>query len=218
MASAVAVSVSVSVSRARCDVMGVVRVVMVGAIVGPWGRLASTVLLTSTLAVAGCDDPCASSDAPTLELGTIQGASTFEPATAGDEVGLGFAPQGGQGVFMAIRTVGLEAHPNFAIFAKQVELNVRMMLVAEDGSIDVLGDFPTSATISCVEGEGGIVSQAAFGLDAERFGFSANPDDPNDPLTALDGQTITLEAEVKDVNGRGGTVSADVVLRTSDQP
>lgn len=196
---------------------------MVGAlsrlIDGPRARVASSLVLTATMLVAvGCDDPCASSDEPTLELGTIEGASTFEPATAGKEVQLDFAPQGGQGVFMAIRTVGLEAHPNFAIFAKQVELNVRMMLVAEDGSIDVLGDFPTSATISCVEGEGGIVSQAAFGLDAERFGFSANPDDPNDPLAALDGQTITLEAEVKDVNGRGGTVSADVVLRTSDQP
>ncbi len=186
---------------------------------GPRARVASSLVLTTTMLVAvGCDDPCASSDEPTLELGTIEGASTFEPTTAGDEVGLGFAPQGGQGVFMAIRAIGLEAHPNLAIFAKQVELNVRMMLVAEDGTIDVLGDFPTSATIRCVEGEGGIVSQAAFGLDAERFGFGVNPDDPNDPLAALDGQTITLEAEVKDVNGRGGTVSADVVLRTSDQP
>ena len=186
---------------------------------GPRARVASSLVLTTTMLVAvGCDDPCASSDEPTLELGTIEGASTFEPTTAGDEVGLSFAPQGGQGVFMAIRAIGLEAHPNLAIFAKQVELNVRMMLVAEDGTIDVLGDFPTSATIRCVEGEGGIVSQAAFGLDAERFGFGVNPDDPNDPLAALDGQTITLEAEVKDVNGRGGTVSADVVLRTSDQP
>lgn len=186
---------------------------------GPRARVASSLVLTTTLLVAvGCDDPCASSDEPTLELGTIEGASTFEPTTAGDEVGLDFAPQGGQGVFMAIRAIGLEAHPNLAIFAKQVELNVRMMLVAEDGTIDVLGDFPTSATIRCVDGEGGIVSQAAFGLDAERFGFGVNPDDPNDPITALDGQTITLEAEVKDVNGRGGTVSADVVLRTSDQP
>ena len=197
--------------------MGVVRVVMDGAIVGPWGRLASTVLLTSALAVAGCDDPCASSDAPTLELGTIEGASTFEPATAGDEVSLGFAPQGGQGVFMAIRTVGLEAHPNFAIFAKQVALNVRMVLVDDAGTRDVLGDVPTGANIRCVDGEGGIVSQAVFGLDSQRFGFSANPDDPNDPTTALDGQTITLEADVKDENGRGGTVTADVVLRTGVQ-
>jgi hypothetical protein len=177
--------------------------------------LKSTLALASALSFgAGCEDPCSSSEEPTLELGRLQGANTFEPLETGDEVTLGFAPQGGQGVFTAIRTIGLEAHPNFGLFAKQVSMSVRLVGTDAAGERDVFGDFPVGGSIRCVDGENGVVPEAIFGLDPERFGFGSDPSNPDDPITALDGQSVTLEVDVFDENSRGGTVSADVVLRT----
>jgi len=173
----------------------------------------SVLSVLSVTSLAGCEDPCSSSDEPSLELGRLQGASTFEPLASGDEVTLGFAPQGGQGVFTAIRSIGLEAHPNFGIFAKQVTMSVRMVGTDDTGERDILGDFSIGGSIRCVDGENGVIPEAIFGLEPARFGFGADPTNPDDPTTALDGQTITLEADVSDENGRSGSVTADVVLR-----
>lgn len=166
-------------------------------------------LMTTTTA---CDDPCATREERSAEIGLLSGASTFEPLAEGATVALGFAPQGGQGVFTAVRTVGLEAHLNFGILSKGLDAQVRIV-DETSGERDVLGEFFTSSFISCVEGEGGVATEIVFGLDGERFGFGfGNDPDTDAALQAIDGHTVTLEADLIDDNSAELSIAHDVVI------
>jgi hypothetical protein len=70
--------------------------------------LAMLAVTTRTTMTTACDDPCTTraEGERSGELGLLRGASTFEPLAEGATVVLGIAPQGGQGVFTAVRTLG----------------------------------------------------------------------------------------------------------------
>jgi hypothetical protein len=70
--------------------------------------LAVTTTMALTAVTTACDDPCTTraERERSAELGLLRGASTFEPLAEGATVVLGIAPQGGQGVFTAVRTLG----------------------------------------------------------------------------------------------------------------
>jgi hypothetical protein len=178
-----------------------------------WGFAVIGGLTTTT---TGCFDPCATAaeSERSAEIGLLRGASTFEPLTAGDTVVLGSAPQGGRGIFTAVRTVGLEAHLIFGMFSKGLDAIVRV-IDETAGAPDVLGDFSTSSFISCIEGEGGLATEIVFGLDPARFGFGFEaPDDNDEALRSVDGHTVTLEAVLIDDNSAELTVRQEVVLDT----
>jgi hypothetical protein len=175
-----------------------------------WRALA-TLAVTMTTA---CDDPCATGDERSAEIGFLSGASTFQPLAAGDTVVLGSAPQGGRGIFTAVRTVGLEAHLAFGILSKGLDAVVRV-IDETDGAPDVLGGFSTSSFISCIEGEGGLATEIVFGLDPDRFGFGfQEPNENDEALRSIDGHTVTLEAVLIDDNSAEFTVRQEVVLDT----
>ncbi len=176
--------------------------------------LAMTTTTTMTAVTTACDDPCTTraEGGRSAELGLLRGASTFEPLAEGATVVLGFAPQGGQGVFTAVRTVGLEAHQSFGIFSKGLDAQVRIV-DETSGERDVLGEFFTSSFISCVEGEGGVATEIVFGLDAARFGFGFGSDPGTDAaLQAIDGHTVSLEADLVDDNNAELPIARAVVL------
>lgn len=169
------------------------------------------VLLAASLTSMACDDPCGSSDAPTAELGRLAGAADFEELTDGDTVTLSSSPQGGQGIFAAARTIGLESHLFLGLLTlKRVTVDVRV-IDNTAGSEDVLGDFTTVSRIQCVDGEFGVADDIVFGLDPDRFGTGFDAE-PNENLVAVDGHTVTLEAVITDENESTVTVSRDVVL------
>jgi len=179
-----------------------------------WRALATLAVTTTTMTTMACDDPCATraEGERAAEIGLLSGASTFEPLAEGATVVLGFAPQGGQGIFTAVRTVGLEAHLNFGILSKGLDAQVRVV-DETSGERDVLGEFFTSSFISCVEGEGGVATEVVFGLDGERFGFGFGNDPGTDAaLQSIDGHTVTLEADLIDDNSAELSIAQDVVL------
>lgn len=182
---------------------------------GMWRRWAVLAAMTTTTGAAtACDDPCATQpeEGRSAEIGLLSGASTFSPLAEGATVSLGFAPQGGQGVFTAVRTIGLEAHLNFGILSKGLDAQVRIV-DETSGERDVLGDFFTTSFISCVEGEGGVATEIVFGLDGERFGFGFGNDATTDAaLQSIDGHTVTLEADLIDDNSAEFSVRQQVVL------
>jgi hypothetical protein len=125
---------------------------------------------------------------------------------------LGIAPQGGQGVFTAVRTLGLEAHLSVGIFSKGLDAQVRIV-DETSGERDVLGEFFTSSFISCVEGAASLATKGVFGLDAARFGFGFGSDPGTDAaLQAIDGHTVSLEADLIDDNNAELPIARAVVL------
>ena len=182
----------------------------------PWrlpAMLVTTTLMATTMA---CDDPCATraEGERSAEIGVLSGASTFEPLDEGDTVELSSAPQGGRGIFTAVRTVGLEAHLAFGLLSKGLDAAVRI-IDETSGTPDVLGDFSTTSFISCVDGEGGLATEIVFGLDPDRFGFGFQEATENDEaLGSIDGHTVTLEAVLLDDNSAEHTVRQQVVIDT----
>jgi hypothetical protein len=171
--------------------------------------------VTTTTMTTACDDPCTTraEGERSGELGLLRGASTFEPLAEGATVVLGMAPQGGRGIFTAIRTVGLEAHLAFGLLSKGLDAQVRV-IDDTSGTPDILGEFQTTSYISCVD-EGGIATEVVFGLDPNRFGFGFQEGgETEDPLRTIDGHTVTLEAALLDDNNAELTVRQQVVLDT----
>jgi hypothetical protein len=181
-----------------------------------WRALATAVLTMTTMTTMACDDPCATraEGERSAEIGVLSGASTFEPFVEGDTVELSSAPQGGRGIFTAVRTVGLEAHLAFGLLSKGLDAVVRV-IDETSGTPDVLGDFSTSSFISCVDSEGGLATEIVFGLDSDRFGLGFQEVSENDAaLGSIDGHTVTLEAVLTDDNSAEHTVRQQVVLDT----
>lgn len=154
------------------------------------------------LALAACDDPCMSQPSPSVEIGRLVGTSTFEPFTAGDEVTLGFAPQGGNGVMASLRTLGMSAHETMIIFPRSVSTDVSVTGTDEAGAAEVLGDFPLGASIYCIENSYGLVTNVVFGLDPAR----------EDTPEGLAGRPVTLAVDVRDENGASASATVDVVF------
>lgn len=182
-----------------------------------WMLAAMAGLMTMETA---CVDPCATQAEAerSAEIGLLGGASTFVPLAASDTVTLDSAPQGGRGIFTAVRTVGLEAHLAFGLLSKGLDAIVRV-IDDTSGTPDVLGEFSTSSFISCVEGEAGLAIGIVFGLDDERFGFGfEEPDENDEALRGIDGHTVTLEAVLLDDNNAEFTVRQEVVLDTLPDP
>jgi hypothetical protein len=166
---------------------------------------------------SACDpDPCASQDATSAEIGRLDGASSFVPFDDGEPVLLGFAPQGGMGVFSEVRLTGLDVRAAAGIFFPPT-LNAAVRIIGTDaeGNPDVYGDFPLGSVAECVDDTFGLATGITFGLNPDRFGFGPNPEDPNDPLTALDGDTVTLDVTVTDEGGQTANASVDVVLQVN---
>lgn len=159
------------------------------AVLGPW-------------LWAGCEDPCASGPEPTVEIGRLVGTAGFEPLDNGEEVTLGFAPQGGSGVMTALRTTGLSAHENMIIFPRSVSTHLVVDGVDENGNADVLGDFTLSPSVYCVDNSFGLVTNVIFGLDPERFQMPES----------VAGRQVTLNVEAEDENSARATTQVDVVF------
>ena len=74
-------------------------------------------------------------------------------------------------------------------------------------------EFSTTSFISCVEGEAGLATEVVFGLDPGRFGFGFGSDPGTDAaLQAIDGHTVTLEADLVDDNNAELSIARAVVL------
>jgi len=147
------------------------------------------------LALVGCEeDPCASKDPASVELG--QGTSSyFEPYQDGEVVQLVPAAQGGSGIPVLIRTVGLAT-----------DTTVDVDLVTEqDGSI--LGSFLLEGQNNfCSQDGTGRILGAVVGLDPIRFGSA-------EALQELHGQEIDLVVTVDD-GKESATGTVAVVLET----
>ncbi len=150
----------------------------------------------------GCDDPCTSRPDPTVEIGRLVGTASFEPFASGDEVMLGFAPQGGSGVVAALRTVGMSAHETLIIFPRTVSTHLVVEGTDESGANEVMGDFPLNPSVYCVDGTFGLVTNAIFGLDPVRY----------DSPASVAGRAVTLTVDVEDENGASASDSVDVVF------
>lgn len=155
-----------------------------------------TALLLCLLLSPGCADLCATSDAPTIELGAGVGGA-FEPYTEGQTVHLDSAPQGGFGVTTLVSTTGLQAG--------DAEL--------ADAQLDVLigdtleGSFLAESTRLLCAGadEGGRMSGVVVGFDSSRYSSG-------DDLLSLDLQTVTLDVTITDSTGNSANVQRDVVV------
>lgn len=162
---------------------------------------AAVAMLAPSL-LAGCDDPCLSQRDPTVEIGRLVGTATFEPFEPGDEVALGFAPQGGSGVVATLRTMGMSAHETMIIFPRSVSTQLVVEGTDETGAVEVMGDFPLSPSIYCVDNEFGLVTNAIFGLDPVLY---SSPE-------SVAGRAVTLKVDVEDENHARASASADVVF------
>lgn len=160
--------------------------------------LAAAVLAPSLL--TACDDPCLSQPDPTVEIGRLVGAASFEPFEDGDEVQLGFAPQGGEGVAATLRTTGMSAHETMIIFPRSVSTQLVVEGTDEAGAVEEMGDFPLSPSIYCVDNEYGLVTNVIFGLDVAY------------PAESVAGRAVTLKVDVKDENDARASASVDVVF------
>lgn len=152
--------------------------------------------------LTGCDDPCASGAAPTVEIGQLVGTAGFEAFADGEEVMLGFAPQGGSGVVATLRTTHMSAHENLVIFARTVRTHLTVDGPDAAGNPEVLGDFELSPNVYCVDGEFGLVTNAIFGLDPGRF----------DSPESVAGRAVTLSVDVEDDQGARASATANVVF------
>lgn len=160
-----------------------------------------------SLAATGCDDPCAAGPAPTVEIGRLVGTASFEPLEEGEEVPMGFAPQGGMGVVTALRTTHLSAHETMIIFPRSVHAHLLVDGVDEAGAAEVLGDFTLDPGVYCVDNSFGLVTDAIFGFDPVY----------NETPGVLDGRTVTLTVEVEDDQGTKATDEVDVVISDPQQ-
>ncbi|MCC7073827.1 MAG: hypothetical protein IT383_21140 [Deltaproteobacteria bacterium] len=160
------------------------------------------IAVLAVISLAGCDDPCMSQQSPSVEIGRLVGSSEFEPFESGDEVVLGFAPQGGNGVMATLRTLGMSAHETMIIFPRSVSTEVRITGTDEAGAAELLGDFPLGASIYCIENSYGLVTNVVFGLDPAR----------EDTPESLAGRPVTLAVDVSDENGAAASASIDVVF------
>ncbi len=162
------------------------------------------VLASSSLSMvlSGCDDPCMTQPSPSVEIGTLVGAAEFEPLKDGDEVVLGFAPQGGNGVVTTLRTLGMSAHETMIIFPRSVSTDVTITGTDEAGAAEVLGEFPLGASIYCIENSYGLVTNVIFGLDPAR----------EDTPESLAGRPVTLAVDVRDEHGAAASAAVDVVF------
>lgn len=160
-----------------------------------------TIAVVMSLA-AGCQDPCATQPDPSVEIGRLVGAASFEPFDLGDQVMLGFAPQGGSGVIAALRTIGMSAHETLIIFPRSVSTQLLVEGTDANGEREVMGDFPLNPSIYCVDGTHGLVTNAIFGLDPERY---QSPE-------SVAGRVVTLSVDVEDENGARASASAAVVF------
>lgn len=151
---------------------------------------------------SGCEDPCTTQPDPSVEIGRLVGAASFEAFELGDEVMLGFAPQGGSGVIAALRTIGMSAHETLIIIPRSVSTQLLVEGTDANGEREVMGDFPLSPSIYCVDGTHGLVADAIFGLDPERY--------PSPESVA--GRVVTLSVDVEDENGARASASAAVVF------
>jgi hypothetical protein len=155
--------------------------------------------LTPVLLLTACPGPppelCTGSANGTFafELGT-GGSDAFEPLTEGSELPMHFGPQGGQHVFVALRST--EVAPGLA------EMRVRFT-DPETGSerLPTLG--ATAAFLDRAPGGGLQVTGLMLTID--------------DPAKVLD-QPVRVEAHVVDAQCREGVDARTVVVRWSNGP
>jgi hypothetical protein len=139
------------------------------------------------------DALCAGEGATSLVLGSGSG-SAFEPFTAGQEVALDVAPQGGFGVSVRALTTGLETGT--------ISLQVDSLI---DGELE--GTFTIDAIqLYCQDDGAGLLWGAVVGFDPAVYSS-------NDDLLALDGELVTLEVTGTDARGVSVTGRSDVTVR-----
>lgn len=144
---------------------------------------------------ADAPDPC-THDAPVqVQLGTGVGGQ-FIPLTAGQEVGLATAPQGGFGVTVLIRTSGLSAGD-----AALADIQLDTELEGELAGSYLQEDVP----LLCTPEEGGTVFGVVVGFDPAVYRS-------NDDLLALDGAAVDLVVTVTDESGASGQVVQPVTI------
>jgi hypothetical protein len=71
---------------------------------------------------------------------------------------------------------------------------------------------------ACVEGEAGLATEVVLGLDPARFGFGfgfGSAPGTDAALQAIDGHTVTLEADLVDDNSAELSIARAVVLHAA---
>lgn len=169
--------------------------------------LLSCLVSFGSLFLSACEDPCAAGPAPTVQIGKLVGTASFEPLEDGEEVPMGFAPQGGMGVVTTLRTTDLSAHETMVIFPRSVQTHLLVDGVDEGGAAEVLGDFELSRAVYCVDNSFGLVTDVIFGFDPQY----------NETPGVLDGRTVTLRVEVEDEEGTQASDEVDVVISDPQQ-
>jgi len=145
----------------------------------------------------GCaPGPCVPSDEPGIQLGSGVGGA-FAPYSAGEQVQLDIAPQGGFGVTTVILTDGLNAD--------DAELADVQLDVVIDGVPS--GSFlAENNRLQCrSDGEGGQISGVVVGFDPQVYSS-------NDDLLSLNGQAVDLDVTVIDSLGNQASVVQTVTV------
>jgi len=162
--------------------------------------LSALLAIAPLLACSGpglSEDPCESSDMPSAVLGNGVGGA-FAAFSDNAEVSLSVAPQGGFGVSVIVRTVGLAAGATSQLGS--VQLNV------EDQGV-VIGEFlQENQPIAC-RGivAGGEVRNVVVGFDPETYN---SPEE----IATLNNRIFTLAVTVKDAVGGSAVVRTPVTI------
>jgi hypothetical protein len=145
------------------------------------------------------EERCGGQGTPSLEVGYGSGAE-FWAYEAGAEVGLAPAPQGGFGVWVRAKTLGILAAEGDVPHATTAVLLETLI----DGV--VVGSFLNETVEVYCQADGtGLLWDVAVGFDQEDYAT-------NDDLIALDGQDVQLFVEATDGNGNSASGTVDVVI------
>jgi hypothetical protein len=145
------------------------------------------------------EERCGDKRTPGLEIGYGSGAE-FWAYASGAEVGLAPAPQGGFGVWVRAKTLGIRAADGDVPHATTAVLLETLI----DGV--VVGSFLNETVeVYCQPDGTGLLWDVAVGFDPEDYAT-------NDDLISLDGQAVQLFVEATDASGQSVSGTVDVVI------
>jgi hypothetical protein len=140
------------------------------------------------------DGPCQPNDAPSAELGRGVGGE-FVELSEGADVPIAVAPQGGFGVNVSVRSVGLRAADYSFVTA---DLETRL-------AGESIGQYTLHQQPLLCAADGGRLTGVVVGFDPDRY-------KSDDALVALEGQTVELQVNLTDDTGATARASQSVVV------
>lgn len=168
----------------------------------PWG----TWLAIAMALAAGCDEaptgPCDGSRERSVTIGSGTGPD-FVPYDDYDDIAVAQVPQGGLGLPVVLRTVGLHA-------TWDTRATVTFSIFSTASPPDHYGTFSSQVLIRCLDGLGGQIFGVAAGYDPDEY---VTIQDLHDKVP---GDVVKITVEVADTRGR--TASSDLLVSQTLPP